>query len=317
MESGDHHGVDRRRLFIALGLIIGSLVAEIGGAILSGSLALLADAGDMVTNLIAIGLALLALRLGERPATAARTFGLLRTESIAALVNALTLWVISVWILFEAYERLTEEPEVEGGIALIAGLIVLACNVCAALSLRSAAQRNITVDGAFRHIVADGLGSVGIVISSILIITLDWTIADTIVSILLVAFIIISSIGLLRKVLHVLLEGAPEDVDVYRLCIDIEDEPGVTLIHDVHVWAIASGYNALSAHVLIDPEYDGDPYDMAPRLAEIARNDHNITHATIQIEQIGTTCAEDHHVNHLMARARPPRKRRWTRMLPF
>lgn len=315
MESERQPGPDRRRLIIALALITGSLAVELGGAFLSGSLALLADAGDMVTNLIAIGLALLSLWLGERPATVARTFGLLRTETLAALANALTLWVIAVWILFEAYERLMEAQEVEGEITLVAGLIVLACNIGAAFALRKAAQRNITVDGAFRHIVADALGSVGVVISGILIVTLDLVIADTIVSILLVVFIVFSSIGLLREVFHVLLEGTPEEVDVYRLCHDIEDEPGVTLIHDVHVWTIASGYNAFTAHVLVDPAYTGSPYDLVSRLAEVVRNDGNIAHVTIQLEQSAETCTENHHVDHLLARARPVRKRRWP--LPF
>ena len=305
---------DRQRLLVALALITGSLTVEIGGAILSGSLALLADAADMVTNFVAISLALLSLWVARRPATVVRTFGLLRTDALVAMLNALTLWVIAAWIFIEAYERLEEPPEVEGGTVLVAGLVVLACNVGAAWTLYRPSKGNISIDGAFRHILADALGSVGVVISGALIMTLDWTIADPIVSIALGAFILISSVRLLRKVFHVLLEGVPDHVDVYRLCDEMEAMAGVTLVHDIHVWTIASGYDAITAHVMVDPEHGGDPYLLLRQLTAVARSHGDISHVTIQIEPSAEACTEDHHVDHLRARARGTGGRRGFRL---
>ena len=277
---------------------------------MSGSLALLADAANMVANLTAIFLALASLWMARRPATVVRTFGLLRTEVLVALLNALTLWVIAAWIFIEAYERLEEPPEVEGGLVLVAGLIVLACNMGAAWVLHRSAKRNISVDGAFRHILADALGSVGVVISGLLILAFDWTIADPIVSIALGIFILISSVRLLRRVFHVLLEGVPDNVDVYKLCSEMEDVEGVTLVHDIHVWTISSGYDAVTAHVMVDPEHSGDTYPILRRLTEITRSNGDISHVTIQIEPSAEGCIENHHVDHLRARAATQRGRR-------
>ena len=295
---------ERRSLLIALSLITGSLVVEIGGAFFSGSLALLADAADMVTNFTAISLALLSLWMARRPATVVRTFGLLRTEVLVAMLNALTLWVIAAWIFIEAYERLQEPPEVEGGIVLAAGLIVLACNVAAAWTLHRPAQGNISVDGAFRHILADAMGSVCVVISGALIVAFDWTVADPVASVALGVFIIISSVRLLRRVFHVLLEGVPDHVDVYRLCDELEEVEGVTLVHDIHVWTIASSYYAVTAHVMIDPDYSGSSFLLLRQLTAIARENDDIRHVTIQIEPSTEGCVENHHVDHLRARTR-------------
>lgn len=302
---------ERRNLLVALALITGSLVVEIGGAFLSGSLALLADAADMVTNFTAISLALLSLWMARRPATVVRTFGLLRTEVLVAMINALALWVIAAWIFIEAYERLEEPPEIEGGLVLIAGLIVLACNVAAAWTLYRSAQGNISIDGAFRHILADALGSIGVVISGALVMAFGWTLADPIVSIALAVFILISSVRLLTKVFHVLLEGVPDDVDVYKLYSEMEDVEGVTLVHDIHVWTIASGYDAVTAHVMVDPEHGGDTYTLLRQLTAIVRGHGNISHVTIQIEPSAENCTENHHVDHLRARARGSRRRKF------
>ena len=145
------------------------------------------------------------------------------------------------------------------------------------------------------------------VISGVLIMAFDWTLVDPIVSIALGAFILISSIRLLRKVFHVLLEGVPDHVDVYRLCDEMEEVEGVTLVHDIHVWTISTGYDAITAHVMIDPEYSGDSYQLLLRLTEIARSNGDISHVTIQIEPSADACTEDHHVDHLRARARTAR----------
>ena len=286
-------------------LIVGYMFAEVIGGILSGSLALLADAGHMLTDAASIALALVAMQFATRRATTERTFGFHRLEILAALANALTLWLIAGWVAFEAFHRFQEVPEVEGGLMLTVGVIGLFVNVGAAWILHSSAEHSVNVEGAFQHVMADLLGSVGVVISGILIWAFGWTLADPIISVGIGILILLSTWRLLAKVVHVLLEGTPEHIDVYKLCSKIEEVEGVTLIHDVHVWTIAPSYEALTAHILIDPDYQGDLDALRHRLREIASHDFGIGHITLQLEKSKKGCTEDHHVDHLFAHARP------------
>ena len=281
------------------------MFAEVIGGILSGSLALLADAGHMLTDAASIALAMVAMQFASRRATTERTFGFHRLEILAALINALTLWLIAAWVAMEAYHRFWDVPEVEGGLMLTVGVIGLFVNVGAAWILHSSAEHSINVEGAFQHVMADLLGSVGVVISGSLVWAFGWTLADPIVSVVICILIVRSTWSLLVKVVHVLLEGTPEHIDVYRLCSKIEEVEGVTLIHDVHVWTIAPSYEALTAHILIDPDYQGDLDALRHRLREIASRDFGINHITLQLEKSRQGCTEDHHVDHLFAHARP------------
>ncbi len=281
------------------------MLAEVIGGILSGSLALLADAGHMLTDAASIALAMVAMQFAERPASAERTFGYHRLEILAALLNALTLWLIAAWVVVEAYHRMTDVPDVKGGLMLAVGTIGLFVNVAAAWILHSSSEHSVNVEGAYQHVMADLLGSVGVVISGILIWAFGWTLADPIVSVVIAVLILRSTWGLLVKVVHVLLEGTPEHIDVYRLCSKIEAVSGVTLIHDIHVWTISPGNEALTAHVLIDPEYPGDLEELCRRLRKIASRDFGIGHITLQLERSQEECTEDHHVDHLLAHARP------------
>ena len=282
------------------------MFAEVAGGILSGSLALIADAGHMLTDAASIGLALFALHFATRPATVQRTFGYHRLEILAALANALTLWLISAWIVFEAYHRFRATPEVEGGLMLAVGSVGLLVNVAAAWILHRSAKHSVNVEGAFQHVVADLLGSVAVVISGVLVWAFGWYIADPILSVIIGILILLSTWRLLAKVVHVLLEGAPKGLDVYGLCSTIEDVPGVTLIHDVHVWTLAPGYDALTAHVIADPDHEGDLDPMLDRIRQIAYEKFNLQHITIQVEHRAGNCKEDHHVDHLVATAQPP-----------
>ena len=303
--SHDQRGLSRRSLTFALVLIAGYMVAEIVGGLLSGSLALLADAGHMATDAAAIGLALLAMWIAERAASAERTFGFYRTEILAALLNAIALWIIVAWICFEAYHRLfQEDTHVDGWPVLFVGLGGLAVNIAAAFILHRSSERSLNAQGAFQHVLADLLGSVGVVISSILIITLGWRLADPIISIVIGLLILVSSWGLMTSVVHVLLEGTPENIDVYKLCSDIEDLEGVTLVHDVHAWTITSQSDAFTAHVLIDPTYGGDKDVLLTQMKEIAHGDFGIAHVTIQLEESVNGCDENHDVGHLAQRSR-------------
>ena len=302
--SHELRNASKRSLLGAFVLITGYMLVEVIGGILSGSLALIADAGHMLTDAASIALAMVAMNYAERAATAERTFGFHRLEILAALVNALTLWLIAFWVVVEAYHRMTDVPDVKGGLMLTVGVIGLFVNVGAAWILHSSSEHSVNVEGAYQHVIADLLGSIGVVISGILIWAFGWTLADPIVSVIIAIIILRSTWGLLAKVVHVLLEGTPEHIDVYRLCSNMEEVEGVTLIHDIHVWTLSPGNEALTAHVLIDPDYPGDMEALRRRLREIASRDFGIGHITLQLEKSQEGCTEDHHVDHLLAHAR-------------
>ncbi len=287
----------KRRLTAALTLILGYMVAEIIGGLLSGSLALLADAGHMLTDAASIGLAMVAMHFAKRPVSATRTFGYHRLEILAALLNALTLWLIAAWVIFEAFHRFRDMSDVEGGLMLAIGAVGLVVNLLTVWILHRAAEHSLNVEGAFQHVMADLLGSVGVVVSGSLIWAFGWTLADPIVSVIIGILILRATWQLLAKVIHVLLEGAPAHIDVPRLCRAMEAVDGVVRIHDMHVWTITQGYDALSAHVLVDPDYPGSASEpLLRRLRAIASSDFGIQHITIQVEQSTGSCTEHHHV---------------------
>ena len=305
----DLREASRRNLMISLVLISGYMFAEIIGGWLSGSLALLADAGHMATDAAAIGLALVAMWIAQREASAERTFGFYRVEVLAALANVIALWLIVAWIFFEAYHRFAvEEVHVDGLPVLIVGTGGLLVNIAAAFILHRSSGHSLNAEGAFQHVLADLLGSVGVIISAVLVLAFDWFWADPLLSVVIGLLILIASRGLLVQVFHVLLEGTPTHIDVYELCNDIEAVEGVTLIHDVHVWTITSQSESLSAHVLIDPDHDGDVDELITRIQAIVHDKYGIGHATVQVESSLDGCIEDHHVGHLMHRSASERE---------
>ena len=310
LDHGGHdlRGASRRSLILALALISTYMVAEVVGGLWSGSLALIADAGHMLTDAAAIVMALIAMWIAGKAASAERTFGYQRTEVLAALLNTVALWLIAGWILFEAYHRaFREEVSIDGWPVLFVGLGGLLVNLAAAWILHRSSEHSLNVKGAFLHVIADLLGSVGVVISAILVLTLEWYLADPILSVVIAALIVISSRHLMITVFNVLLEGAPKHIDVNKLCSDLESMEGVTLIHDIHVWTITSGNEAFSAHILMDPSYQGDLDLLLSRMQDLVHQRFGINHATIQLEQSVTACSEDHHVDHMLAAARPAR----------
>ena len=288
------------------------MVVEVVFGFLSGSLALIADAGHMLTDSASIGLALFAIWIAKRPVSAERTYGYNRAEILAAAVNALSLWLISAWIIWEAIHRFIERPEIEGGWVLLVGGIGLLVNLVAAYMLHGASEHSLNVEGALQHVIADLMGSVAVVVSAICIMAFGWTIVDPILSLLIALLIVSSSWSLVTSVLQVLVEGTPEHLDLYKLCSDMEDVPGVTVIHDVHAWTVTSGYVSLTAHVLADPDHMGDYDDMLRELRRIASEDHSVAHTTIQLETTVKGCSEDHHVDHLLERQMARKKRKFT-----
>ena len=289
------------------------MVVEVVFGFVSGSLALVADAGHMLTDSASIGLALFAIWIAKRPASAKRTYGYNRAEILAAAVNALSLWLISAWIIWEAVHRFLNPSDIEGGWVLLVGFIGLLVNLVAAYMLHGASEHSLNVEGALQHVIADLMGSVAVVISALFVIFFGWNIVDPILSVLIALLILSSSWHLVTSVLQVLVEGTPEDLDLYKLCHDMEEVPGVTVIHDVHAWTVTSGYVSLTAHVLADPDHVGDYDDMLRELRRIANKDHGIAHSTIQLETSVRGCdGEDHHVDHLLERQMARKKRKFT-----
>ena len=293
----------RRTLVISLGIIIFFMVVEIVGGILAGSLALLADAGHMATDAGAIGLALLAMWIAERPSSVDRTFGFARTEILAAFINILTLWLISGWVIWEAVHRIGGEPEVEGVLMTAVGVVGLIVNIFVAYILHGSSEHSLNVQGAFLHVLGDLLGSVAVIISGIFVLAFDWDLADPIVSIIIGVFILALSYRPALQIFHVLIEGVPSHIDLYALCHDVEELEGVIVIHDVHAWTITSGYDSISAHIMIDPDHS-DSQALLDQAKTLAREKYGLSHITFQVETSVQGCTEDHHVGHLEARSR-------------
>ncbi len=304
----DYRQTSRRSLFMVMFLLGFHMVVEVIGGLLSGSLGLLAHATHMMTDVVAIGLALFAMWIADRPATASRTFGYHRMEVLAVMVNAAALTVLASWILFEAYHGFREHAEghshhVDGWIMLGVACLGLAINAISAWILYRSSRHSINVEGAFWHIMADMMGSVGVLLSGIILLVFDWDVVDYILSIALAGLILFSAGRLALKVFRILLESTPTGMDMYELCSSIEDIEGVTLVHDVHAWTITTGYNAMAAHILIDPEYPGDIEPLMREVRSMVKDSFGIHHATLQLERSARECSESHHVDHLRARA--------------
>ena len=302
--ASNHHShshtreASRRNLAIALGLTAGYMVVELVGGIMANSLSLLADAGHMVTDAGAIGLALLAMWVAGRPASIERTFGLHRTEVLAALANALGLWLIAGLIFFEAYHRFLDPPSVNGSLILVIGGIGLLVNLAAAAVLHSSAKESLNVEGAFLHVISDVLGSIAVIGAGLLILTTGWVLGDPIFGGIIGLLIVIGSARLLWKVLHVLMEGTPTHLDLHGLCQRLEQLDGITGVHDIHAWSITTGYDALSAHVTADMAILNSPGQVLERLRNIASQEFGISHVTIQLEDSEDGCVEDYHIAH-------------------
>ena len=305
-----HHGppAGTRRLAYVLALTSVYAVVEAVGGLLTGSLALLADAGHMLSDAASLSLALFAAWLGGRAATSQRTFGYRRAEVLAALVNGFALVAISAWILVEAYQRLSRPPEILGGWMLAVALAGLVVNVVAARILHGGHEGNINVGAAMRHVMADLLGSVGAVLAAAIILVTGWRHADPAISVVIALLVLASSWPILRDAVRILLEATPRGVDAATVGRAMAQRPGVVEVHDLHIWTITSGFPALAAHVLVAP---GDDCHARRRdLERMLRDSFGIQHTTLQVDheaepsgllQIGAPerghCGERHAVD--------------------
>jgi cobalt-zinc-cadmium efflux system protein len=286
----DHHDhgsgtTSARALGFALALTAAYTAVEVVGGFLTDSLALLADAVHMLSDNVALALALFALWLARRPSTPERTYGYKRAEVLAALANGVALVALAIWIFYEAARRLSDPPDVLGGWMLAIALAGIAVNVAAGVVLHRARGSNLNVEAAFRHVLADLAGSVGVAVAALVIVATGWLAADPLISIVIGVLVLASSWSILRDSTSILLEAAPRGLDTRSLGEALASHPGVVEVHDLHVWTITSGFPALSAHVLVGRGEDchGTRRELERELA--AR--FGIEHTTLQVDHVG------------------------------
>jgi cobalt-zinc-cadmium efflux system protein len=291
MDSDQHHAhdhaaelrdVSRRNLTIALALTAVFLVAEVIAGVLSGSLALLSDAGHMLTDAGALGLALWAQALGKRERTGRRTFGYRRAEILAAAANGVVLGVTAVAVIVEAARRFSNPPPVRAGTMLVVAIMGLVVNLFAAWILARGGSQNVNIRAATAHVLADAAGSVAAIAAAVLILTLGWTLADPIISVLISVLIIVGAWRLLRESVNVLMEGVPAAVDVPLLERLVLETPGVAGAHDLHVWSIADDRPAVTVHVTLQAGYHG--VDVAADVGRRLEQTIEGAHVTVQPE---------------------------------
>ncbi|HJU00698.1 MAG TPA: cation diffusion facilitator family transporter [Actinomycetes bacterium] len=276
-------GAHRGRLLLVLLLTTSILVVEVIGGLISGSLALLADAGHMLTDAAGIGLALLAIWFAARPATPERTFGFYRLEILAAVINAVLLFGVAGFVLVEAWRRLQEPPEVASGLMLLVALVGLIANAISMWLLRRGQAESLNLRGAYLEVLGDLLGSAAVLLAAAVIALTDFQAADPIASALIGVLILPRTWRLLREAVDVLLEATPKGVDMAEVRRHLLETPGVADVHDLHAWTITSGLPVLSAHVVVDPAADGG--QVLDGLGECLAGHFDIEHSTFQLER--------------------------------
>ncbi|MBX3292938.1 MAG: cation transporter [Acidobacteria bacterium] len=285
-------GKNKRPLTIVFFMTFFYLIVEVVGGFWTGSLALLADAGHMLTDVAGVGLALLAIRFAEKPASPERTYGYYRVEILAALTNAVVLIFISLYILYEAYERFRNPPEVQSAGMLAVASIGLVINVIGVFILRSGSKESLNMKGAYFEVLSDMLTSVGVIIAGIIMLTTGWYYADPLISAGIGLFILPRTWALLKDAVAVLLEGTPSDVNIAALRETLSKIDGVAEIHDLHVWSLTSGVNALSVHAVLADGAEHD--DVLQRVHDSCTGEFKIAHVTAQTERADFACHEAH-----------------------
>ena len=279
-------GRHRKRLLLVVGITATVFVAEVVGGLLSGSLALLADAGHMLTDSTGLVIALVATALAARPATTTRTFGLQRVEVLAALTNGLLLVGVAVWVLLRAIDRWNQPVDISSGLMLAIAVCGAGANAAGLLILRGGQAESLNLRGAYLEVMGDLLGSLAVIVAALVISFTGYSRADSIASIAIFALIIPRAWSLLRDVVDVLLEGTPRGVDLDQVRTHIIEVPGVVDVHDLHAWTITSGVPVLSAHVVVDAGCirDGRTGQVLDRLGECLGEHFDVEHCTFQVE---------------------------------
>ncbi|GIN38879.1 MULTISPECIES: cation diffusion facilitator family transporter [Heyndrickxia] len=295
--SGDHHGHhhghshfaetregNKKGLIIALTITAGIMLLEFFGGLVTNSLALLSDAGHMLSDTSSLILSLFAIWFAQRPASRNKTYGFYRFEILAALLNGLTLFIIAGIIVWEAYGRFFEPPTVASGSMMVIAAIGLIANLISAWSLirKSDIKNNVNLRSAYLHILGDALGSVGAIIAGALMLLFDWYIADPIISVIVALLILKSAWGVMKQSIHILMEGTPITIDQSEVESYLKQINGVINVHDLHIWTITSGLDSLSCHLLV--EEHADTQEILQRAIDLIKDKFQIEHTTIQIE---------------------------------
>jgi cobalt-zinc-cadmium efflux system protein len=284
--AGHSHAIDadadRRRLSGALGLILAFMAVEVTVGVIAHSLALLADAGHMLTDAGGIALSLVALRLAARPAAGAMTFGFRRVEILSAQANGVTLLILAAFISYEAIRRLFDPPHVRAGLILGVALVGVAVNLAAVWMLARANRRSLNVEGSFQHLLTDLYGFIGTAAAAGVILATGFQRADPIMSLLVAALMLRAGVSLVKASARVFLEAAPEGLDPQAIGAALVAQPGVVEVHDLHVWEVTSGFPALSAHVLVGAE--NDCHLVRRTLETMLRERFALDHTTLQVD---------------------------------
>lgn len=296
-DGHDHHhhgkGASKRALLTAFLIIAVFLVVETIGGFITNSLALLSDAGHMLSDALALLLSLIAVHFASRPPSAKRTFGMKRFEILAALTNGVTLVVISLFIFWEGFERMWNPPEVASGSMIIIATVGLLANIAAAMVLmRGDTKNNVNLRSAYLHVLGDLLGSVAAILGGILMWAFGWYIADPIISIIVSILIMLSAWRVTKESINILLEGAPSRLDTTKVEQRLSQLTGVVKVHDLHIWTVTSGLDSLTCHLVV--EDDLPSYPVLNDALALLEKEFGITHATIQIENSSTTHGDLH-----------------------
>lgn len=291
-------GQHRNRMIIVLALTTTVLVAEVIGGWITGSLALLADAGHMFTDVAGITLAILAVTFASRPASDTRTYGYYRLEILAAVINAVLLFGVAAFILVEAWRRWSEPPEVEGGLMLAFATVGLVANLIGLAVLRSGSKESLNVKGAYLEVLGDTLGSAAVIVAALVIALTGWQRADIVASVLVAAMILPRTWTLLREATDVLLEAVPKGTDLTAIRQHILETPGVLDAHDLHVWTLTSGMPVLSVHVVVDEAVlaGNSGGQVLDALGDCLAHHFDVEHCTFQLEPAGH--ADHEHAQH-------------------
>jgi cobalt-zinc-cadmium efflux system protein len=273
---------DARRLGGAFVLIVAFMLAELVAGIFASSLALISDAGHLLTDAVALGLALAALRLAERPPSGSFTYGMRRAEILSAQVNGITLLLLGGLIVFEGIRRLIDPPDVEGALVVVVAVIGIAVNLVAARLLAGAERRSLNVEGAFLHVVTDLFAFIATAIAGALILIWGFERADGIASLLIAALMLWAAYGLLRQTGRVFMEAAPPGLDPEAIGEALLKEAGVVEVHDLHVWEVTTGMPSISAHMIV--RGDADCHEARWRAARLLADRFGVEHSTLQVE---------------------------------
>jgi cobalt-zinc-cadmium efflux system protein len=317
--TGHSHGVnpnaDKRYLSAALALIVAFMAAEVVVGIIAKSLALISDAGHMLTDAAAIVLALWAINLAARPARGRYTYGFKRAEILSAQANGITLLLLAVWFTYEAIHRLFAPPEVQGMLVFATAMVGIAVNIAAAWLISKANRTSLNVEGAFQHILNDLYAFIATAIAGLVVVFTGFARADSIAALIVAALMFSAGYGLVKESGRIFLEGAPAGLDPDLIGPAMAGRAGVAEVHDLHIWDVTSGMPALSAHILVDPT--GDCHDVRRDLEVLLRGTYQIDHTTLQVDHVVSTtglvlsdpdCAEPHGPRHQAGPLLTPRR---------